>query len=319
MDIEAPEDWNTAKDMLLPVIRRATEPSHAWQAEEQASANRLIRRPFGLFLSELVMIDLPEVRMFVNQGHLDRWGVPSHVVFEAAHNVLRDHATSGLKHLPEYDLWQLDAPDGSASSRLVLKGWLQAFADQVEGPPVAIAPSPRLLLVGGLHNDTQLSRLVEISEEGFERAGSPLSPALYGADAQGRAQPLRMSPVTWHHRRINANLDLLAKRVYSDQTEQLQASTQAHLTPFRVEHQTSSGESISWCTLSSSHTTTWMPQTDYVEVEDGSDTWWIASSRIEELAPHCWRLAPTHPVWRVTPFPDPKTLALLKAASEPRP
>ena len=233
--------------------------------------------------------------------------------------MFRDHATAGLKHLPEYDLWQLDAPDGSASSRLVLKGWLQAFEGQVQGPPVAIAPSSRLLLVGGLHNDTQLSRLVEISEEGFERAGSPLSPALYGADAQGRAQPLRMSPVTWHHRRINANLDLLAKRVYSDQIEQLQASTQAHLTPFRVENHTSSGESISWCTLSSSHKTTWLPQTDYVKVEDGSDAWWISSSRIEELAPGCWHHAPTHPVWRVTPFPAPKTLALLKAASEPQP
>ena len=319
MDIEVPDDWDTVKDMLLPVIRRATEPGHAWLAEQQAPANRLVRRPFARFLSELVMIDLPEVRMYVNQGHLDTWGVPIGKVFEAAHDVLRDHATSGLRHLPEYDLWQLDAPDGSASSRLVLDGWLQAFADQVEGPPVAVAPSARLLLVGGMNHDGQLARLIEIAEEGFERAGSPLSPALYGSDENGRTQPVEISPVTWHHRRINANLNRLAKQVYTDQVEQLKEGTKASFAAFHVEDQTTSGESITWCTWSASSPTTWLPQTDYIEFEEEDGRWWIAAARVHELAPELWRTGSTHPVWHIAEWPDAKTLALLKTASGPRP
>ena len=115
--------------MLLPVVRRATEPAHAFRAEQASPENRLVRRPLGTFLSELVMIDLPEVRMYINHGHLKQWGVSPRQAFEAAHGVMRDYATSGLKLRPEYKL-HLDAPDGSASPGCA-PGWLSAFADQV--------------------------------------------------------------------------------------------------------------------------------------------------------------------------------------------
>ena len=153
MNIPLPEEWSEARDMLLPVVRRATEPAHAFRAEQASPDNRLERRPMWRYLSELVMIDLPDVRMYINHGHLKQWGVSARQAFDASHVVMRDHATSGLKLRAEYKLWHLDAPDGAASSRLALPGWLDAFADQVPGTPVAIVPSPRLLLVGGTDDD----------------------------------------------------------------------------------------------------------------------------------------------------------------------
>jgi len=318
MNFPVPAEWTEARDMLLPVVRRATEPAHAFRAEQASPENRLVRRPLGKYLSELVMIDLPDVRMYINHGHLKQWGVSSRQAFEAAHNVLRDYATSGLKLRAEYKLWHLDAPDGSASSRLALPGWLDAFADQVSGTPVAIIPSPRLLLVGGMDDDGQLARLIDIASDGFHMADSPLSPALYISDATGRPMPLQLSPVTKRHLRVQANLRELCRRVYNEQAEQLSPYLDVDFAPCEITTNEETGETSTWCVWEAGSRPVWLPETDFIVLRDNDGDWWLPTDRIERLVQGVWDSTPAHPRRHQARWPMEETLRKLKACSEPR-
>lgn len=185
MDIPLPESWSDAAAHVLPVIRRATEPAHAWLAEQQDSANRLVRRPFAPHLRELIVLDLPELRLFLNHGHLADWGVSAKTAFTAAHANLAPAATSGLKRQDEWGLWQLDAGDGYESSRLVLSGWLSAFGPNA----VAAIPAQRVLLVGDSSDPEATALLQTLAERAFRQGGGPLSPVLYTAGPEGRLVP----------------------------------------------------------------------------------------------------------------------------------
>jgi hypothetical protein len=318
MDIPIPETWDEAQRMLIPAIRRATEPSHAFDAERKNRSNRLIRRPFTHCLSELVMLDLPDVRMFVNHGHLEAWGVSADAAFDAAHEVMKDHATAGLHFNETYGLWQLDAPDGAASARLALKGWLKAFEGLVAGQPVAIAPWRRLLMVGGADDDTQMGCLLDIAEQGWRQAPSPTTPCLYTSDEDGQTIPLRPSPVTRRHLRIEAGHRTLAVAVYTEQLEMVAPHAPAPLAPLCLEHHSETGEARTWVTWSEAEPEVWLPEADFIALETSDGESWIPWSTAREVAPGSFTRLDLNPTRYRMSWPTIKQVYALASASEPR-
>src|SRR5687768_2920498 len=95
----APESWDDARELLLPVLRPVTVPAKGDP----------LRRPVSPFLHELVVVDLPELRLFVEPAHVRRWGVRPDEVFGAAAQNLPP--TTGLVQRPD-GLWELAAGDG---------------------------------------------------------------------------------------------------------------------------------------------------------------------------------------------------------------
>ncbi len=318
MDIPIPDSWDEALTMLIPAVRRATEPAHAFESERNDRSNRLVRRPFAPCLSELVMLDLPDVRLFVNQGHLDRWGVSADDAFEAAHEVMKDHATAGLQFNDTYGVWQLDAPDGAATSRLVLDGWLRAFDGLVAGRPVAIAPWRRLLMVGGLDDDAQVGRLLDIAEEGWRRAPSPTTPALYTTDQAGRTVALKTSPVTRRHTRIERGHRTLAMAVYAEQREMVQPHTSTQLAALQLEQHSETGEALTWVSWSESTPEVWLPKADFVQLSSEAGEAWVTWETLRQLAPKALTRLDLHPARYRTTWPTIKQVYALISASEPR-
>ena len=221
MDIPLPQTWEEAAPQLLPVLRRVTEPAHAWQAEQSDPDNRLIRRPVVPLLSGMVVLDLPDLRMYVNQGHLRLWGVDEDAVYAAALGNLEPHAVTGLTHRREWGLWQLASEDGYEASRLLLPGWLAAFDHQTSGRPVCAVPGSRVVLIGDEADGGQMATLMDIALRGFRSAAAPLSPVLYKVGVDQVVVPWQPDPEDplWSESRDAARL--MAAYEYAEQTAQL--------------------------------------------------------------------------------------------------
>ena len=184
MDLPIPDDWVDASRHLLPVLRGPTAPAKAWEAALDNAEAVLIREPLVPFLDVVVVLDLPELRLFVNQGHLERWLASEDQALGAARENLPP--ASGLAPWRVDGVWSLDSGDGYASSRLALPGWLAAFQDRVRGAPIAVAPDANTLLVGGADAGLPTEALLSEAWNRFHGAGTPVSPAPVTVDAEGR-------------------------------------------------------------------------------------------------------------------------------------
>ena len=191
MDLPLPDTWTDAARNLLPVLRGPTAPANAWEAALDNADAVLVRTPLVQHLDVVVVLDLPELRLFVNHGHLERWGAePEQALGAALENL---PATTGLQPWQVDGVWTLDSGDGYASSRLALPGWLAAFRDQVRGEPIAVAPDANTLLVGGTDAGLPTEALLSEGWNRFHAAGTPVSPAPLTVDEHGRIVAWRPS------------------------------------------------------------------------------------------------------------------------------
>ena len=184
MDLPIPDSWPEAARHLLPVLRGPTSPANAWEAALDNAEAVLVREPLTPFLDVVVVLDLPELRLFVNQGHLDRWEATPEAALGAARENLPP--ATGLAPWEIDGVWTLDARDGYASSRLALPGWLAAFRDRVRGEPVAVIPDADTILVGGTDGGLPTEALVTEAFNRFHAAGTPVSPGPVTIDDNGR-------------------------------------------------------------------------------------------------------------------------------------
>ena len=315
MDLVVPETWDEAAAQLLPVLRRVTEPAHAWQAEHNDANNRLIRRPFAPLLRQMVVLDLPDVRMYVNSGHLQNWGVGADQAFDAAIKNLHPHAATGLKHRTEWGLWQLDSGDGYEASRLLLPTWLAAFEDQVAGRPVVAIPGARVVLIGGEADDGQMATLIDVADRGFRGAASALSPELYTVDGTGKVIP--WTPPQ-DHPMAGAASDsrrLLAAHEYAEQTAQL-------LDDDRETHHICSvglgthddGHRFTTATWDQRDGPTLLPRTDRLVLVHGKRRIDTAFEHVERHAGGCLQATTHNPERFEATWPMPKTLERILAS-----
>lgn len=220
MDVPLPERWAQAAPNVLPALRPPTAPPNAWLVGLDRVDAQLVRRPLVPFVDVVLTLDLPELRLFLNRGHLDRWQATPQSAFEAA---LKNVAPTGdLRPWPEADgVWALHTQDGQPTARLALPGWLRAFRDQVRGDPVAVAPDATTLWVSGTESGLPLQRMLARAFERYHSAGSPISPApiVHGADGLAPWHPPAGHPLV---HQVGAAHRFLAGHEYRAQQDSLE-------------------------------------------------------------------------------------------------
>lgn len=189
MDLPLPETWAEARGHLLPVLRGPTSPAQAWEVGLRRADARGIRQPLTPFLDIAVVLDLPELRLFLQAGHLYTWGASPAAAFTAALENLPP--STGLQPWEVDGVWTLEATDGYASSRLALPGWLAAFEGRVRGRPLAVVPDAHTILVGGTEGGLPTEALLSHAWNRFHSAGTPVSPGPITLDADGLLTPWR--------------------------------------------------------------------------------------------------------------------------------
>lgn len=256
--------WNEARGRLLPVLRQVVEPPQAWRVALADPSLALVRRPVLPMLHALCVLETDDQRAFVSQQMLDDWGARPDEVFVEALGNLAKKATRGLKQRLEYGLWQLDADDGLASSRLLLGGWLAGFRGTVPGNPIAIVPAPRILLVGGDGAPAQVERMLRLGSEAFRTAAQGLSPVVYTVDEGQRVVPWA-GPGPLGAEAV-ASQRLLDVVCYAAQRDQLAGTVPEHLP---VVQRVRVGDAmLTQCTWENRPSGTLLPEVDRVRIGD---------------------------------------------------
>ncbi len=176
-----PASWSDAVCGLVPLLRTTTTPFDAVRSAEHT----LVATPVGPSLHGLVAWEDDRVRLFLTSRHLARWGASA---AEACARALEGVDPALGIGLGDDGLWQVVSPDGNASGRLLLPGFVEAFRGRVRGSPVVAVPHARCVLVGGAADREQVESLVSRAAREWRSEGDPISPVLYTASG-GRLAP----------------------------------------------------------------------------------------------------------------------------------
>ncbi|MBT3222193.1 MAG: hypothetical protein HN348_24225 [Proteobacteria bacterium] len=267
MKIAIPDTWLEARNHLLPVLRRATDPADpmltpAHLASEANPENILIRRPFLPLLSQLLVIDRREYRTYVKTKHLHRWEVTIDEAFQWAAQTI--DPTDGLTRRSD-GLYHLASDDGYQSSRLLLSHWLNAFTSHL-ARPVAAVPDARVLLVGDADDVQQLEKLVTLADHGFRNGGKPISPVLYGPDKDGALivwRPPKDHPLRPAQEFAQRHL---AAYEYSNQRYNLSELVEEEIAKVTLSRNKATRRSFTYCRWKKGRSTL-LAQTDYIIIE----------------------------------------------------
>ncbi|NCG20449.1 MAG: hypothetical protein GWP91_15680 [Rhodobacterales bacterium] len=312
MDIPLPASWAEARGQILPVLRRISDPPNAARAARTAPENELLSRPFAPLLAQRLVLDLPDLRLYLNRGHLAAWGINEDVAFGMAIENLRYGAAQGLGLEPQWGLWQLASGDGYDSSRLLLPTWLDAFRDQVDGDPIAIVPAARILLVGGSENHGQLAALVDVADRAFRGAGAPLSPMLYTTDKDANPVPFLLPKDHILADRVNGARRLLEAYEYAEQRDDISEDPEVAGVFARISMHRKPDTGRAWtvATWTQTDDLTWLPQADNVQFGEGDDAFtlpWEVVAQQVHLGGGAF-----DPIRFPVSWPTPSTLAELR-------
>jgi hypothetical protein len=222
--------WDEARSRLVPLVRQVTSPAAAYRVIALDPEHAPVRRRVAPFLHGLLALDEPDVRRFVAPRHLEGWGVSVQDAWHAAITGL--DPTEGLAVRPD-GTWEVTGP--SASSMLLLPGWLAAFAGRVPGEPIAVVPHARGVLVGGAADRAHVDALYHYASRGWAEDGDPISPSLYRATRGGLVPwdpPATASPEL--KAAVAAADRALPFMVYSAQAGALEDDLDEELVPFQV-------------------------------------------------------------------------------------
>jgi hypothetical protein len=154
----------------------------------------LVARPVGSCLVEAVVLDGPESYAYVTRSHLEPWGVSTEEAFATARsNLSGTDASVPWDPTPAAPIWSYETVDGHATSRLLLPGWLQGFADRVQGRPIAAAPHASLLLVTGDAHPAVMARVARAAAREYASSPQPITPVLLRSTEEG-LEPARVGP-----------------------------------------------------------------------------------------------------------------------------
>jgi hypothetical protein len=275
--IDIPTTWVSAREDVLPVIRRATEPSASLVNTLIHPQRAIVRRQIAPLLSELLVLDRPHTRTFIHHTHLDTWKVSQDVAFASAYDALD----------PSHGLVVRDdgivefRPDGYAASRVRIPGWLNAFASQFDGQALIAMPSNEVVFVGGIgHAKT----LIHLCATAFANAGTRISPLLY----TGHGTRLR----PWHAPNLKTEtyLRLVARkflaREYKAQRDALDGATSLPLAELTLGQHTTKTH----CTWQRGRPML-LPAADMVHLVDGSQRRVVAMPDLlgRHLTPLPWQ------------------------------
>ena len=183
-----PDSWDEVRPMLRPLLR----PSHLRGGIPADGPDAPLRRSRLPFLSEFVVVDLPESMTYVGADQLSHWGVPADEVFAAACGNLTGAVLKGVAGEPT--IVQFTGDDNAYwTSHLLLDGWLARLAPQVGGDPVAFAPDHATLIVAAA-GSAHLPELFARSEMIYLASPRAITPMAYISDDRGRTVPFAPKP-----------------------------------------------------------------------------------------------------------------------------
>ena len=219
------------------MLRPVTAPANLWRRASLGPQHAPIRRPFAPGLHMLLALDQEHLRVYLTPTHLERWGVGADLAWRCALENL--HPTEGLRQR-EDGSFILESPDGLASSRLCLPGWLASFRGQLSGEPLAAVPCGRRLIVG-------TTRLYGEAEALFRGEGEPISPCLYQAAETTEPPVAAVRP--WEGGLPGANAERwFRQRLYAELQERLEEEGKK-LASYRVHRRLRDGRCLSFASL----------------------------------------------------------------------
>lgn len=223
---EIEQSWESARSMLVPVLRSAT---FGFEIAAKAPEAAFVRRPFLPFLDRVVAVDQPTAMHYVGVQQLDTWKLTEAEVFAAADariHLLADPAIEKYD-APHGPAWIVATRDSYEACRLLVPGWLASFRGRVEGEPVAIVPQRSMLLVSGDARPEQIEWLLDKAEGEFNESNRRLSPAPYSANAAGQVVPYVPGPDHPLAQKVRIAHEKLALYEYGAQKEALEAAHEA--------------------------------------------------------------------------------------------
>jgi hypothetical protein len=207
-----PDEWQEVCPRLRPVLRGSTPPV-------TDGITPPLRRPALPFLSEFVVVDLPDTMTYVSPDQLAGWGVDADQVFQSARSNLSGAVLQGVADEPVVVQF-MDDGDAYWTSHLLLDGWLSRLAGQVGGVPVAFAPERGTLVVTA-DGSAHLPGLFARAEQAYVSSPRAITPMGYVSDERGRTVPYEAPEGHPLHRCVQRAEALLAAMEYTRQAESL--------------------------------------------------------------------------------------------------
>lgn len=170
--------WQHIAPQLRTILRPPSRPANRQRAALYRPEKALFSYPIAPFLDALVVVDDTLTRRFVRIQEREDWDVtPEFLMRQGLANL---DPTAGLQQSKEHDgLWLLKPSDGYASSRLLMPGWMEAFADRCEGQPVAAVPISGMLFIADSAKPEAIRELVVQSWMLYSKEALPISPVPY--------------------------------------------------------------------------------------------------------------------------------------------
>ncbi|GIF16121.1 hypothetical protein [Actinoplanes teichomyceticus] len=213
---KVPDDWATAAPMLRPVLRGGAPGAP-------------LQRPALPFLSEFVVVDLPDTIAYVTPAQLAAWEVTAERVFDTARANLSGAVLHGAPASRPVVVRFVDDGNSYWTSHLLLPGWLDRLAGQVGGRPVAFAPERGTLLVTADGSEL-LPALFAQAEEIYARSSRSLTPMAYVSGLDGCPIPYPAPPGHPLHHAVSRAERILAVEEYNRQAAELPDAAQLALT-----------------------------------------------------------------------------------------
>jgi hypothetical protein len=211
-----PDDsWDSARPKLRPVLRPVT-----FGLAGPAGMRPPLSRAALPYLHELVVVDQPDSMAYVEAGRLDKWGVTTDEVFEAARANLAGLAARSLRRpwpAGQTMISMVDDGDGYFTSLLLAPGWLAAVGARMGTPMIAFAPDNNLLMLCPLP-DGDIRPLYDLVEEHYQEAVRSLTPVGYVAAPDGAVTAYAPPAGHPHHPRARRAAAVLAATEYAGQT-----------------------------------------------------------------------------------------------------
>jgi len=222
----APVDFEDAAHDLLPIVRdRVGNELLMLRHEVEGSPDSPVFMPLAEHLSVSVGYDLPESTMLLGEVQYQGWGVSFETVGQRAMENLAKLGCrfGGLRAKP--GVYELDANDGYAVSRLLLP---HVFTQPpLSGAPVAMVPRECCLLYTGDRDEDGLRIMLERAEQELEKPRT-IGGFAYRLSQQGVWHPWLPAPTHKLHKQFRGLANATLGSSYSRQQQLLMQLEEKH-------------------------------------------------------------------------------------------
>lgn len=275
-----------AREVLAVTLRGPVGGEHG---------KNMVAREFLPCLQEYLVIDGAHRISFCMEPAVSKWNTPLDELFAIGRQRIADTGAR-LSFEEDRGVYSVDNDDDYESARLLLPGFLASFADQVKGRPIAVVPTRNQLYIAGDADPATVISFCELAEREYAASPRRVSAAIYSVDEAGRVVRYVRDVKDEAALRARASHVRFEGNEYTAQRQDLQAQQEIDLNPAFIASfgglESKAGELLSWASIAS-ELQTWLPRTDLLVIQHGSEQKLFAWDEVQRVAPH-----------RLKPVPD---------------